>query len=658
MTTQAVFLSYASQDADAARRICDALREAGLEVWFDQSELRGGDAWDALIRKQIKECALFVPMISAATDARSEGYFRLEWKLAVDRSHLMADDQLFFVPLMIDDIAEPTARVPDAFRTRQWSRLRGDKSIIAFAERMSKLLAGSVHPAINTRQTSLALANLPSFAVSSSNRSVALSDGQATSVPFDAVRANGGNGGNGDITSIAVMPFLNMSNDADNEYFCDGLAEELLNALSKVKALQVVARSSSFAFKGKTSDAREVGQKLNVREVLEGSVKKSGNRLRISVQLVNVADGFHLWSERYDREMKDIFDIQDEITLAVVDALKVELLGGDKPAVLKRPTENTEAYELYLKGRYHLGKVTKTDTLSCIAYFQQAIELDPDFALAYVGISDAYFYAPSQPFFSPIDAFPQAKAAAIRALEIDPTLADVHVALANVLAGYDRNWPQAEKKFRRALELDPNNAMAHMRYGGSYLVPQGRFDEAVAEIKRALELEPMSGVINVNLTAAYYYSRQNERALMHAKKTVALLPGFRLGFAWFAIALVANGMFAEAIAQSEKALQADPNLQIFLMIAGVAYAKSERRLDAFQCIEKLTSVGRTQYLMSYRVAFVYAALGEKDKAFAELENAFSEHDWWLDRLKFEPMLDPIRDDPRCADLVRRMGLMP
>ena len=653
--TQAIFLSYASQDTDAARRICDAMRAAGLEVWFDQSELRGGDAWDASIRKQIKECALFVPIISATTNSRSEGYFRLEWKLAVDRSHLMADDQLFFMPVMIDDIAEPTARVPDAFRTRQWSRLHDDQAITVFAARIARLLAGSGSPAINARQAAPELANLSPFAVSLTNRSVAISDGQATSEPFVRITANGGNG---DIPSVAVMPFLNMSNDADNEYFCDGLAEELLNALSKVKALHVAARSSSFAFKGKTSDAREVGQKLNVREVLEGSVKKSGNRLRISVQLVNVADGFHLWSERYDREMKDIFDIQDEITLAVVDALKVTLLGGDKPAVLKRPTENTEAYELYLKGRYHLGKVTKTDTLQCIAYFQQAIELDPDFALAHVGISDAYFAAPSQPFLSPKDAFPQAKAAAIRALEIDPSLADVHVALANVLAGYDRNWPQAEKKFRRALELDPNNAMAHMRYGGSYLVPQGRFEEAIAEIKRAIELEPLSGTINVNLTAAYYYSRQNEQALMQAKKTVELLPDFRLGLAWFAIALVANGMFAEAIAQSEKALQADPTVQIFLMIAGVAYAKSERRPEAFQCIEKLAAIGQTQYLMSYRVAFVYAALGEKDKAFAELENAFAEHDWWLDRLKFEPMLDPIRNDPRFADLVKRMGLMP
>ena len=295
-STKAIFLSYASQDAEAARRICDALRAAGLDVWFDQSALRGGDAWDASIRRQIKECALFVPVISANTQAREEGYFRLEWKLAVDRSHFIADDKAFLLPVVIDATLDVDARVPEKFREVQWTRLPAGETSAAFAEQVQRLLSGSAAPgqvAPPVAMWGAAPGKMPS-----------------SLEPW----------------SIAVLPFVNRSHDEADEYFSDGLADELHNVLAKIPGLRVAARSSAFTFKGKGATVAEMGRALNVAAVLEGSVRKAGNRLRISVQLVNVADGYDLWSETYDRLLEDIFAVQDDIAQSVVKELRGTLL--------------------------------------------------------------------------------------------------------------------------------------------------------------------------------------------------------------------------------------------------------------------------------------------------------------------------------------------
>lgn len=456
--------------------------------------------------------------------------------------------------------------------------------------------------------------------------------------------------------SIAVLPFVNISNDPDNEYFCDGLAEELLNALSKIEALRVAARTSAFSFKGKETDIREIGRKLNVSTVLEGSVRKAGNRLRIAAQLVNIADGYHLWSERYDRQMEDIFDIQDEISLSIVDALKVKLLGAEKAAVLKRYTDNTEAYEIYLKGRYHYAKRTKDDIQKGIEYFRQAIGLDPNFALAYAMIAQSFSSMPVYPYLSPKEANPPAKAAAQRALEIDSALATAHVALAYSLATYDWNWAEAERAFKRAIEIDPNNDALHLRYAQVYLTPLGRHEEAIAELKRALELEPLSLFNNAMLTAGYLASRQFERALKQAEKTYDLEPSFVTGRYVLGLAYNVNGMYKEAIALSEESLQSDPTNQIYLRIAGYAYAKSGRQSEAEQVIGRFKAIAKTQYVISYAIASIYAALGDKDQAFTELERAFAERDWDLHRLNVDPLMDSLRDDPRFKDSVRRIGL--
>src|SRR5580700_4103746 len=316
--SRAVFLSHASEDADAAGRICDALRGAGIEVWFDRSELRGGDAWDRQIHDRIRDCRLFVAIISASTEARDEGYFRREWKLAVDRTHDMAEHKPFLVPVAIDNTPERGAAVPEKFRQVQWTRLPGGSTPPAFVERIRQML---------TPDESGALASIRRASGPPSTPSVLPGAVAASAAPEN---------------SIAVLPFTNLGGEADNEYFSDGLAEEILNALGQVEALRVAARSSAFSFRGKTTDIAAIAGKLQVANVLEGSVRRAGQRIRVTIQLVDARTGFQVWSERYDRQMEDIFELQDDIARAITERLKVSLGAG-----VRRSTSNLRAYEFY-----------------------------------------------------------------------------------------------------------------------------------------------------------------------------------------------------------------------------------------------------------------------------------------------------------------------
>ena len=332
------------------------------------------------------------------------------------------------------------------------------------------------------------------------------------------------------------------------------------------------------------------------------------------------------------------------------------MLGESEQKLAKKYTDNNAAYQLYLKGRYHFAKRTKEDILKGIENFEQAIELDPNFALAYVEISDSYATMPAYPYLSPKEAAPQAKAAARKALEIDPSLSEAHMALGFSLVVFDWNWAEAEREFEKALELNPNSSVAHYRYGFLYLAPLARHDDAITEMKRALELEPLSLITNANFAGAYMFAGQNDRALEQARKTYELEPNFVSGHYWLGLAYNANGMYAEAIALSEKVLQIDSTNQYMLRVAGYSYAKSGRRRAAEEVIKRFKDIAKTQYVMSYCVASIYAALGDKDKAFIELENAFAERDFHLHRLKVDPLMNPLRDDPRFQDLLRRIGL--
>ena len=461
---------------------------------------------------------------------------------------------------------------------------------------------------------------------------------------------------NKQIESIAVMPFVNDSGNSDVEYLSDGMTETLIKSLSNLPNLNVKPRSSVFRYKGKDTDLQTIAKELNVQAILNGKVVQRGNDVSLYVELIDISLDKVIWSETYNRKQNDLVTLQSDIARDVSNKLKIKLSSTDETKVTKTYTTNAEAYQLYLKGRYHYAKLTKDDIFKGIEYFQKAIENDSNFAMAYVGVADSYNAIPSFNYLSPKESIPKAKMAAQRALEIDPTLAEAHTALATSIVEYDWDWEKAEREFKRALELNPNVANTHFLYGLSFLVPMKRTAEAIVEIKRAAELEPLNVDIGANLAAAYMYDRQFERALEQAQKNYDLDPNFVGGRIWLATMYNINGKYAEAIAICEKSLRNDPTNPPFLTLAGYAYAKNGQRQEAEQIVKRWQEVAKTQYVSRYWIAVVYDGLGKRDEAFAELEKAHQEHDYFMPRLKVDPFLDSLRDDPRFKDLLKRMNL--
>lgn len=458
------------------------------------------------------------------------------------------------------------------------------------------------------------------------------------------------------IDSIAVLPFQNRSSDADTEYLSDGLAESLIYRLSQLPNLKVSPTSSVIRYKGKDTDITQIANELEVDAVMSGRVSQRGDDLTISVELVDARTKKLIWAEQYDRKMSDLLATQREIATAITQKLELKFSGNDAKGITKRYTDSNEAYQLYLKGRYSFAKRTKDDMLRAIEYFRQAIKLDPKFALAYARISEIYGSMPAYPYFSPKEAFPQAKAAAQQALEIDPTLAEAHTFLAYSLVIYDWNWVEAERSFKRAIELDPNNSAAHFRYGQVYLAPTGRVDEALAEIKRGLDLEPLDINMGATLSWAYFVVGQDDKALEQAKKTYDLDPGHPISRWILSQAYTNKGMYLEAISVSEQWLQTDPTNQFALRDAGIAYAKAGRRDKAEEMIGRFRDIAKTQYVPTCRLAAIYGALSEKDKAFEELNKAFEARDWELFRMNADTYWHPLRDDPRFKEMVKRLNL--
>jgi tetratricopeptide (TPR) repeat protein len=408
-------------------------------------------------------------------------------------------------------------------------------------------------------------------------------------------------------------------------------------------------------YKGKAMDMKTIAGELGVSAVLTGRIAQRGESLTISVELVDVRNNKLLWGEQYDRKMSDLLATQREIATEITNKLQLKLAGNNAKGITKRYTDSNEAYQLYLKGRYYFGKRTKEGIERSIDYFQQAIALDPTFALAYARIAESYNQIPSYPYASPKEAIPKAKAAAQQALQIDPTLAEAHTALANSLVVYDWNMGEAEREFKRGIELDPNSSAAHFRYGQLYLMSQGRFDEGIAEIKRGLDVEPLDINMGATLSWAYLAAGQNEKALEQAKKVYELEPTHPLGRWTLGLAYIASGMYAESIALSEKSFQDDPTGQRMLWNLGFAYAKLGRRDKAEEVINRFRELSKTQYIAACRIGSIYGALGEKDKAFAELKKGIEARDWDLYRLKIEPLFAPLREDPRFAEMLKRLN---
>jgi TolB-like protein/Flp pilus assembly protein TadD len=458
------------------------------------------------------------------------------------------------------------------------------------------------------------------------------------------------------IQSIAVLPFENRGGTADTDYLSDGLADSLIYRLSQLPNLKVSPTSSVMKYKGQATDVGAIAKELQVDAVLSGRLMQQGDNLSISVQLVDSRSNKLLWAEQYERKMSDLLATQREIATSITQKLQLKL-AGNETGITKKYTTSNEAYHLYLKGRYHYAKRTKDDLQKGIEYFQRAVGLDPNFALAYAMIADSYASMPAYPYLSPHEAFPKAKAAANRAVEIDPTLAEAHSALGYSLALYEWKWAEAERAFKRAIELDEKNSLAHVRFAISYYQPTGHIAEAVAENERAVELEPVNLVARANLTWIYILAGRKTDALGNGEKLRDLEPDFVLGRYQLGLAYIANGMYQQAIDLTEKPLRSDPNDQLMLQVAGCANAKLGRRNDANAAIARFKEIGKTHYVMSFFVATIYAGVGEKDKAFIELEEAYRQRDWRMSALlKNEPMIESLRDDPRYKDLLKRMNL--
>jgi serine/threonine-protein kinase len=463
------------------------------------------------------------------------------------------------------------------------------------------------------------------------------------------------------VPSIAVLPFSNLSADKENEYFSDGLAEDIIDALTQVPGLRVMARTSSFSFRGKEADVREIGARLNVEHILEGSVRRAGSRLRVTAQLVKASDGYHLWSQRFDREMTDIFAIQDEISQAIVEKLRLRL-SGDRPLV-KRYTENLAAYDLCLKARYHLRKMTHEGREAGRRYCEQAIALDPSYAPAYVVLAESHFWSLYWGSVDPRKSFPLAKSAALDALRLDDTIADAHSALGTVLGTGEFDWPGAEREFRRALELNPSSAAIRYDYAWCYamwfLYPLGRVEQALAEMRRALELDPLDPFYNTLAGYLLHCTRQVEPAVAQLQHAIDLDPTFFFSYWLLSTALLVNGRLDEAIAAAEKANELSGGNAITLGSLGRAYGQAGRAAEARQLLEELTARRRSTYVPASALASVHRGLGERDEAVAWLERGIEERDPILvTSVKSAPILDPLRSLPAYAALLRKMNLEP
>jgi TolB-like protein len=660
-STTGVFLSYASEDAGVAKRICDLLRADGIDVWFDQSELRGGDAWDQQIRQHIADCALFVPLISANTQARPEGYFRLEWKLAVDRSYLMAAEKAFLVPIVVDATKKLEALVPTRFLEVQWISVTSGEIPAEFVERIAALLrkpisrhsGGSERGGGLARPRRLAFFALVLAGAGLVVTAVTMRGGWLRREPAPSVLEAGAASAALTATpapasdqSVAVLPFVDMSEAHDQEYFSDGLSEELIDLLVKVAGLRVPARTSSFYFKGKQATIAQVARELHVANVIEGSVRKAGNRVRITAQLVRADTGYHLWSETYDRRLDDIFQVQDEIAKSVVDALKISLLGNGPPTAIG--TSSSDAYALYLQARALVAHHIPADVETAAQDLQRVLQIDPSYAPAWA------LYAKTRTMLLQSDAIPlrrardEAREAASRAIAADPNLGAAHMAMVRFHMFFDWDWNAAASELAIARRLDPFDADT-IRYSGSLAMTLGRGEEALSLFQSAVEHDPLDGGNYLLLGRVELALGRLTNAQLAFQRSVALHPNLG-GHSMLGDVLRMSGKPAAALKEYELNEDEDDRL-IGRALTLKALGRDREADSALATLE--ANYGDAD---GYALACIYAGRGDFDRAFAWLARAYDQHDQALTLLKLDPSLRAIVGDPRYQALLRKMKL--
>jgi TolB-like protein/Flp pilus assembly protein TadD len=622
--SNAIFLSYASQDAGAARRIFEALGSAGLEVWFDQSDLRGGDAWDQKIRRQIKECALFVPIISAHTQTRAEGYFRLEWHLAEQRSFLMAHDQPFLLPVVVDDTPDSATRVPERFRERQWTRLPGGATPREFVERVRGLVSGA--PAAPDRAHAAA--------------------------PAQEAPAGGNE------KSVAVLAFANMSGDKENEYFSDGISEELLTVLQKLPGLRVAARTSAFFFKGKNATAQEIGSRLGVAHLVEGSVQKSANRVKITARLSRVSTGEETWSRSYTREMSDVFALQEELAAAIAGELRGHFQDSMSTASAvhaanRGGTTQPEAYQQYLMGRHQANQFSSASAQRALMHFERATELDPSFALAWASLSETHSWFCGYEGTLNREQFDShlAKAthAADRALELEPDLPSGLTARFLIKFGFEFDFAAGAALAKRALDLAPSDPEV-LVISSRLATALSQRDVALEMARRAVAVDPISARTRVQLTLACVNSRLFDEARVEARRVAELNP--HSIFVRSGAAMI--DLFVGDYAAVERALAGAEREWHVLWLLAMASSALGKKADSDRALGEL--IERNADTAAVQIAMVFAFRGEADEAFAWLERGRVQRDPGLVTLVGGPMFSKIQGDPRWGAFWQSFGL--
>ena len=539
--------------------------------------------------------------------------------------------RLQIVNLYTDEV--DNAAVPARFETKKTSRLSGKRpSIFQIALIVSILLLCLGIPAL-----------VFTPAILKSHRSTPKTGTVAPALAGSAIPEK----------SIAVLPFENLSEEKTNAYFAEGIQDEILTRLAKIADLKVISRTSTQKYKSAPDNLREIAQQLGVATILEGSVQKAGDEVRITVQLIRALSDSHLWAETYDRKLLDTFGVESEVAQKIASSLKAKLTGFEQRAIAAQPTANPEAYQLYLKGRFFWNKRTGEDLKTALDYFQKAVAADPNYANAYAGEADACLLIPLFSAGTPKEYFPKAKAAAQHAIELDETSAEGHAALGQLLS-FDLDFTGSEKEFQRAIELNPNYATAHHWYGNTFLANVGRFDEAIAEGKRAVELDPLSLIINADLGSTLMWARRFDEAIAQQRRTLALDGNFYYAHWNLGEALYYKGDVAGAIAEYEKArsLEEDPET---LGLLGQAYAKTGRKEEALKILAELNEVARRDYVRPELFAIIYIGLGDKSKAIQYLEDEYQRHDGFdFVGIRVDPRLDPLRDHPRFKQLLAKV----
>jgi serine/threonine-protein kinase len=456
---------------------------------------------------------------------------------------------------------------------------------------------------------------------------------------------------------MLVLPFTNISGDADNEYLSDGITEELISALTKVPDMRVVARTSAFALKGKNMDVRELGKMLDVDKVVEGSVQKVGNRLRVSAQLANASDGYHLWSNTYDRNIEDLFAIEDEISNTIARSLTNQLSQGTSIQVAKTPSTNIEAYQQYFQARYLLNKRTPNDLNKGIEHFRQAVVLDPNYAPAYVGLADSFALLASYEYgvMRPEDAIPQARTAAMKALSIDDRIPEAHVSLAQILYQFDWDWDRSEKEFKRALDLNPRYATGHHWYA-EFLSARGRFDESIREIESAEMLDPLSLIIQTAHARVLYFARKYDPSIEKYKQAISLEPNFLLAHAGLGYAYAQKSAPEAALAEFQKAIDITGRAPVLLGSLGFAKGLAGNRSEALKLLDELKQISAQTYVMPAYPAAIHLGLDERDQAIMAIEEAYRQKSGFIAFLGVEPAVDKLRTDPRFKNLLLRANI--